>query len=70
MLAQGMKMLTAGLTLFNVNHSSMLRSKGEQSRDVCTQDMILLSLRSRQFTNDLKRRKIKPWSEDHVVTIL
>lgn len=30
MLAQGMKMLMAGLALFNVKHSSVLRSKGEQ----------------------------------------
>lgn len=36
MLAQGMKMLVAGLLLFNVNHSSLLRSKGEHRSDVCT----------------------------------
>lgn len=35
MLAQGMKMLAAGLSLFNVNRSSGLRSKGERSSDVC-----------------------------------
>lgn len=36
MLAQGTKMLVAGLSLFNANHSSVLRSKGEHSTDVCT----------------------------------
>lgn len=70
MLAQGMKMLVAGLSLFNVNHSFVLRSKGEHSSGVCTQDMILLTLRSGQFAKDLERRKINPLSEDRNETIL
>lgn len=31
-------MLMAGLALFNVNHSSVLRSRGEQSSNLCTYD--------------------------------
>lgn len=34
MLAQGMSMLVAGLSLFSVNHSAALRSKGEHSSDL------------------------------------
>lgn len=34
MLAQGMKMLAARLSPFNVNHSSVLGSKEEHSNDV------------------------------------
>lgn len=50
-----MEMPTAGLALFIVNHSSVLRPQREQSNDVFTWDMILLSLRSKYSADDRKK---------------
>lgn len=60
-----MEMPTAGLALFIVNHSSVLRPQREQSNDVFTWDMILLSLRSKYSADDLKKRKIRLLNDNY-----